>query len=484
LIRAGRLGWRWVFAGVGYAATGLALTLGLWAGFAESNAAAAMAGALVALLPLQAGGMLLAHLQGRHLAVKLLGSAWALSAWLLLLTGERSAWLAVVVGAGAALVGGRVPGWARWLRLGAAVVGAVLLGGYGLLLVEPPALLAHAPLLGADLADRAVLWRQMIGLAADYRFTGSGLGMTSMVASSYLFLLHVPLYYHAHNTPIQIVLEQGSVGALGFAGMAAAAAWMACRLAGREERTLRVIGACGLAAVVATVAHALLDAELYASVWVPLFFLPLGYSWAGQAYAGRSTLSLLYGHGARRRRMTRRASAAAGVVVLAVGLWAALSGRAAWYANLGALAQTRAELSVFRWPAWGIQDQVRRAPAVRLEPAITYLRAALALDPANVTALRRLGQIALARGEVAAAHQYLLAAYAADPTDRAVRQLLGESYALAGEASDAVRLWQSIDVSRGQLGLRQFWYQSLGDADSQLRIQEAIRVYERGLAPP
>ena len=481
VLLVGRL---WVFTGVGYVATLLALGLGFWARFANPDAAAVMAGALVILLPLQAGGVLLAHLRGRRLEAELLGAAWALSVWLLILTGERSAWLAAGAGAVAAVLCSRPAGPARrvwlWGGAGGAARGAVV---YVALLAGPPELLNYTPLLGDEIAGRAALWRQMLGLAADYRFTGSGLGMTALVASSYLFLLHVPLFHHAHNTLIQIVLEQGVAGGVGFGGMAVAAAGMACALAGRADRTLRVLGACGLAAVVIAVAHGLLDSELYASAWVPVFFLPFGYCGGAQVYAWRNTPRLPTRVDGR-RWVLRRLGAVAAVVVVGLGLWGALGGRAAWYANLGALAQTQAELSVYHWPDWGFQDQVRRDPGVDLEPAMAYLRAALAVDPANVTALRRLGQIALAREEYAAAHAYLLAAYAAQPQDRAVRQYLGESYALAGDASDAARLWQSIDVTHGQLGLRQGWYQALGDSRHQQCMQEAIELYERGLAPP
>ena len=86
--------------------------------------------------------------------------------------------------------------------------------------------------------------------------------------------------------------------------------------------------------------------------------------------------------------------------------------RAAFQANLGALLQTRAELLPYRWPDWPIQDALRRAPEINLSPAIARYTSALALDPANVTANRRLGQIALSRGDYGTARTYLEAAYA------------------------------------------------------------------------
>ena len=91
--------------------------------------------------------------------------------------------------------------------------------------------------------------------------------------------------------------------------------------------------------------------------------------------------------------------------MLTVAALALPSGRAVIQANLGTLAQTRAELSVYQWPAWPIQDALRRSPEVSLEPAIARYAAALALDPRNVAANRRLGQIELSKGQYDAARQ-------------------------------------------------------------------------------
>ena len=63
--------------------------------------------------------------------------------------------------------------------------------------------------------------------------------------------------------------------------------------------------------------------------------------------------------------------------------------------------------------------------------------AALALDPASVTANRRLGQIELSRGQYDLAHGHLDAAFRAAPGQQATRQLLGESLAVAGDAAGA-----------------------------------------------
>ena len=98
--------------------------------------------------------------------------------------------------------------------------------------------------------------------------------------------------------------------------------------------------------------------------------------------------------------------------------------------NLGAVTQTQRELAVYSWPEWPIQDEVRRQ--VDLTGSVKLFERALAYDPNNVTANRRLGMIALSLGEYAEALKYLEAAYASTPGDNATRQLLGEAYLVNG----------------------------------------------------
>jgi predicted Zn-dependent protease len=129
-------------------------------------------------------------------------------------------------------------------------------------------------------------------------------------------------------------------------------------------------------------------------------------------------------------------------------------------ANLGALLQTRAELSAYRWPAYPLQDALRRQapvslPAVDLAPAIARYRAALALDLTNAAANRRLGQIELSQGDYVAAQAHLEAAYRTAPGQQATRQLLGESYAIAGRtaalsvnSAEGCRRWETRRFSR------------------------------------
>jgi predicted Zn-dependent protease len=145
-------------------------------------------------------------------------------------------------------------------------------------------------------------------------------------------------------------------------------------------------------------------------------------------------------------------------------------------ANLGALAQTRAELSVYEWPEWSLQDELRRARGLNLDPALARYRHALRLDGSNATANRRLGQIALSTGDYEDAGLRLAAAYQASPANRAARQLFGEWLAMSGRTHEAAALWRTLDMGQGQLAARIWWYEYLGESDRAAALAMAGRM--------
>ena len=148
------------------------------------------------------------------------------------------------------------------------------------------------------------------------------------------------------------------------------------------------------------------------------------------------------------------------IMALAVGVLPPL--RAAFYANLGAVGQTRAELSLYEWPTYPIQDAVRRE--IDLSAPVAQYEQALASDPRNATANRRLGMIELSLGEYEPALAHLTKAYAAEPGNQTTRQLLGEALIVNGEVDEGAALWSTVDNAQGQLAARQWWYEHIGEA--------------------
>jgi tetratricopeptide (TPR) repeat protein len=143
------------------------------------------------------------------------------------------------------------------------------------------------------------------------------------------------------------------------------------------------------------------------------------------------------------------------------------------YANLGAVHQGQAELGLYSWPEWPVQDAVRRA--VDLSQPVAEFERALAFDPQNPTANRRLGMIELSLGEYEDALAHLEAAYAAEPGSAATRQLYGEALIVNGRLDEGRELWAGARNDQAQLDLRAFWYGRIGDAERAAWVEQAAQ---------
>jgi tetratricopeptide (TPR) repeat protein len=152
------------------------------------------------------------------------------------------------------------------------------------------------------------------------------------------------------------------------------------------------------------------------------------------------------------------------------------STRSAFQSNLGAVSQTRAELGLYAWPKWPLQDAVRRSGLVDLAPAMQHYELALRLNPANVSANRRLGQIELSLGQYELAARHLQAAHDAAPAERPARQLLAEIRAITGLPQSAAELWRTIPLAQQQLELRQQWYNDVGEPEKAALIADGARL--------
>ena len=316
-------------------------------------------------------------------------------------------------------------------------------------------------------ADRAVIWRNSLDLAMDYPFTGLGLGRFEMAYSSYSMLLHVGHTMYAHNLYLDVWLEQGAPGLMALGWLVGLALW--------PQPAPSVWRGAALASLAIILLHGLVeDVGLGFGVRVAVLAVPLAMLARSES---ASTLSLTQ---AGSGKATVYGAAAVGGVfaILTVGIICLPSVRAAFLANLGAVAQSRIELSIYSWPQWSVQDELRRALKPDLVPAQQFYQAALAFDPANAAANRRLGQIELSLGEYEAACGHLQQAYHSAPEQRATRQLMGECYALADNLVDAAGLWRTIDISEGQITLRQFWYDYLGDRERSDQLGQAVALLQ------
>ncbi|HQY95149.1 tetratricopeptide repeat protein, partial [Caldilinea sp.] len=297
----------------------------------------------------------------------------------------------------------------------------------------------------------------------DAPFTGSGLRSTMMALSTYVYILHVGYISHVHNLYLELAVEQGLLGLIAWLCLVCSA--LSALVQARSRRVTPIgMQAALLAALVALLVHGLVDAGLYASRLAFLIFLPIGAAWAAGGRAHAADLE------ARSRRLLGALAPLAAVALL----FAWPGSRAGWQANLGVTAQTQAELFLYTWPEWPMQDALRRSPAIDLEPAVARYQAALAIDPTDAVANRRLGQIALSQGDLSQARVLLEAAYLHSPAHVATRLLLGEVYALDGETTRAAALWQTIDVHLGQLAGRRWWVNHSASAAQRTNFDAAL----------
>jgi len=157
-----------------------------------------------------------------------------------------------------------------------------------------------------------------------------------------------------------------------------------------------------------------------------------------------------------------------GAVLVALLLAGALLARrpltAAWHANLGALSQTRAEMTVYDEAHFDrlSLDAVRRQVDTRAAEA--HLAQALALDPGNVTATQRLAMLARARGDYSTSLALLERIAALGASDRITRLLLGDALVADGQVARAAQIVTGLPFAKARLGGLASDFSALGDA--------------------
>lgn len=369
----------------------------------------------------------------------------ALSALVLTLTSaaaaSRGSWLAVVA---AAIL-------ATWIRSGLvtpsirivgplvavaclAVVGAVTAAGEIWWVT-----LASA----AGRPDRLDVYVDAITLLRDAPFTGIGAGDQFATAlSKYALLIQVPFLTYSHNLWLEIWLEQGLPGLAAWLALAAAVVTTA-HAGERAGLGWRFRGLwMGLAAIHL---HGLTDARQSVDpwTWIP-FFVLMG------AFAAAATR-----HDLRLPRGAALAPLTLGVAVVATVIIARGPLRASWHANLGALEQARGDFG---------DDQRDSAVARAKGAAENEFRQALSLNPADPSALRRLGLLELDADRHAEALDHLRRAWSVDPSSKPTRKAYGLAAMWSEDIELAARLLGPSPGITDELNAWSHWRQSRGES--------------------
>jgi tetratricopeptide (TPR) repeat protein len=385
----------------------------------------------------------------------------------LLMTGSRGAGLALGVGFYTALswfaagrLAGQRPGRRLWAWIGLLVLGA-LVAALGAVALAGMGLWGTGVLSADSLRDRAGWYRYMLLLVKDYAFIGAGLDSFLMLYASYAMLLHVGYISNAHNLYLGVAIAQGIAGLLALLWAWATLAYLAWRQGGRGAGS-SLAGIAALSAAVVLV-HGCLESALYGT-GVFLLFLPLAFALPDGQHRAETA-------GLRPKRAMLPAAGALLVLALVVVLVGPSALLAQIYANLGAVHQGQAELGLYSWPEWPVQDAVRQA--VDLARPVGEFERALALAPGNGTANRRLGIVELSLGDYEDALRHLRAAYAAEPWSVTTRQLLGEALVVNGHLDEGRALWADVNNEQKQLELRASWYRFIGDERREAAVRYA-----------
>jgi tetratricopeptide (TPR) repeat protein len=389
----------------------------------------------------------------------------------LLMSSSRGAWVGLTVATGIAfwwlLSTALTRFWKNlhlWLFLGGLVIQAMILVPLASSQVEN---LTNAPVIhpantqNYDVIDsRLELYRNSLILVLDYGFIGAGLGGFSMLYSTYSLLIHVGYSAYSHNLFLDIAIQQGL-----FALLALLSTWaFVARQLWRKVR-LDIWRGAAVVAIGVMAIHGLTDDAVYKSGALLLLFLPLAFFVDEGQTKKASGMSVSW---FRRHCFPMVAIGVLGVVTM---IWykPLLS---QWYSNLGAVEQSRIELGTYTWPEWPLQDELRRQ--LDISRAVEHYERALALNPYNPSANRRLGQIELSLGEYEDALTHLTVAYKMTPWDNATRQLLGEAYLVNGRLAEGSELWSTVQATRKQLEIRAYWYEYIGDRQRLSWIQSAL----------
>lgn len=302
-------------------------------------------------------------------------------------------------------------------------------------------------------SSRAEVFARSGYLAADFPFTGGGLGAYSGLYSQYMLVIPHSYLPNAHNVFLDVFIEQGIPAGLLFVLLFSAAIWQISRLVVSDTSAgMRVFGWLALASIVMAFVHGMVDDYLYNGKGTILLLLPIGVA----AIPIQS-----------RRILEDKPDRSGQFVLVLLGVIAAVSVLinrdrfiSAWHANLGAVQMAQTELAGFPTGQW-IEPEILPS----LAPAEESLLAALEADSANRTANHRLGLIAMLRRDFSSAAKYLETAHANSPGHRGIVKSLGYCYVWLGEYEKAYGYLREIPEAGSELDVYTWWWQVQGRSD-------------------
>jgi len=321
--------------------------------------------------------------------------------------------------------------------------------------------------------SRTELYGQVWRLAQATPFTGGGLAAFPGLYSTYI--LAVPNLYltHAHDAYLNILVEQGWPGLIGFVSVIAAGLWLGLRRLRQPAAEHDVLVAAGVLGLAVLSLQALGDGTLVASRIALAWLIPAGLAVGGPAASISPPQSELAE--SKPRPVARRLpgwlvwSTAVFAVVGVFGLLTWHSWLSAWYANLGAVAFARVQLE--NWPTntWSTGQAAERLGALQPE-----FDRALTIDPSNETARYRLALLAGEQRDYASAVARLASAQPAEPGHRGITKTLAYAYVWTGDLQAARPLLKQVPEASNEMSVYTWWWGTQGRPDLAQRAAAAV----------
>ena len=346
----------------------------------------------------------------------------------------------------------------------------MILSGWGLVASGgADVLLGQIPDPNQTLAKRSELWKQSIPMIRDNFFSGSGLMSFRMIYAIYGILIHVPVQDHAHNTFLEVWIEQGILGSLALllAGLIVLCwTWRAL-----DRPRIDPWGLAGVTALIVAGLHGLFDVVFYVTRTLPLIGLLAGFAFL----INRAQLELPN----REPGPARHWGWVVVIMLVVIGLGlVGLYHRqiiAMGYANLGAVRQARIELRAYNPDTFANPTLDRVRQEADLSGAEEAFNQALTWDGDNLTALQRKSEIALSRGEYDQALAWMQQAWETGARDEVTRLLFADALLAAGRGEEAAEILEEITWAENRLW-GQAWYRYWLNQDYARVVQACIAI--------
>lgn len=292
----------------------------------------------------------------------------------------------------------------------------------------------------------------------DYPVTGAGLTSFPGLYSQYMLVIPHFFFGNSYNLFLDISIEQGLVGGVAFLLICLAAIWLVSRrIVTARSSDSRLVNWLSLLALVVMMVYGLFYDNLYYGSGTALLLFPLGISMIGVRRQHHHS-----GDGGT--RLSREMNMAmVSLPVLALVLMVGVNTNnvtAQWYANLGAVQMSQAELKNFPTGQWATPDILPELAA-----AESTLRTAMQYDPMNQPANYRLGLISMLRRDYETAVGHLEIAHQAAPNHRGIIKNLGYAYVWLGELDKAQALLHDVPEAQNEMSVYTWWWGTQGRSD-------------------